>query len=136
MLPAHVVSQALSIGTEGVTSLTGKALGYHMLALYMHFDIGFNIGTIATLRAGPGSIQLFSQQRTDLLVQIWTGRLQVSLVVPGSVQVERVFGWTDFVTQFTDMARTVHMLGLYVELQPLAGLVGVGTVQALEQAAV
>ena len=57
-------------------------------------------------------------------------------MVPGSVQVERIFGWTDFVTQFTDMAGTVHMLGLYVELQALAGLVGVGTLQALELATV
>ena len=70
MPPAHVVPQALSIGTEGVTSWTGKALRYHMLALYMHFYIGLNIGTVATLRAGPSSIQLLCQQRADLLVQI------------------------------------------------------------------
>ena len=57
-------------------------------------------------------------------------------MVPGSVQVERIFGWTDFVTQFTDMAGTVHMLGLYMELQALASLVGVGTLQALELATV
>ena len=49
-------------------------------------------------------------------------------MVSGSVETEGVFGWTNFLANITEMARTRYMFTLYVVLQPLSVFVGVFTV--------
>jgi len=49
-------------------------------------------------------------------------------MVSRSMQAKCIFSWTNFLTKFTNMARTGHMLGLYVVLHPLFIFVGVRTI--------
>ena len=50
-------------------------------------------------------------------------------MVSGSVETEGVFGWTNFLANITEMARTRNMFTLDVVLQPLSVFVGVFTVK-------
>ena len=48
------------------------------------------------------------------------------------METEGIFGWTNFVTNLTNVTRTVDMFGLNVILQALSVLALVVTLKALE----